>query len=330
MATTLTVAGGANVTLQTAANAFTISGLPAFSAGVSTAGNTAGSTGMSGSQMVLVGTNGVSLSQSTGPSGLTVSLSGNATTPSFSGGVSTAGNTAGSTGVSGTRMVLVGSREISLSQSTDANGVTITVFNPDNLTSYNAYPGHEQISMARGNGTLHMQPYPVLQGMQFDRVVMPLDFSGASNSTLTVSCSFRMGIYTKNASTLSLSTSTSTLLTINNTGTASSNSHHGRRLMTIPMTHTMTQGNYYLGVISSSATAGANATLNQMVISEVASNHSGIMGDASNASAQMTLGMGEFSVTTAAVPASVGFAELRGTASGVRRHPIVYFHSTTV
>ena len=47
-----------------------------FSAGVSNLGNTAGSTGISGTQLVLVGTNNITLSQSTGANGATVSISG--------------------------------------------------------------------------------------------------------------------------------------------------------------------------------------------------------------------------------------------------------------
>ena len=45
----------------------------------------------------------------------------------YSIGVSTLGNTAGSTGITGTRIVFAGINNISLSQSTDANGATISI-----------------------------------------------------------------------------------------------------------------------------------------------------------------------------------------------------------
>ena len=45
----------------------------------------------------------------------------------YSIGVSNLGNTAGSTGITGTRIVFVGTNNISLSQSTDANGATISI-----------------------------------------------------------------------------------------------------------------------------------------------------------------------------------------------------------
>jgi hypothetical protein len=57
--------------------------------------------------------------------GLTISLS--ALDGQFSAGVSTGGNTAGATGVTGTRIVYVGSNNISLSQTTGAAGATISI-----------------------------------------------------------------------------------------------------------------------------------------------------------------------------------------------------------
>lgn len=123
---TMTLAGGNNITLSQAGNAVTISGGAGggFSAGASNLGNTAGDTGVTGTRLVLVGTNNISLSQTTGAAGATLSFSGQ---PSFSGGVSNVGNTAGDTGVSGTRMVLVGTNNISLSQATNANGNTVSI-----------------------------------------------------------------------------------------------------------------------------------------------------------------------------------------------------------
>jgi hypothetical protein len=70
----------------------------------------------------LVGTNntaGLSLGV---PAWLTAAAGGG-----FSAGVSTGGNTSGNTGVSGTRLVFVGSNNITLSQGTDANGATVTI-----------------------------------------------------------------------------------------------------------------------------------------------------------------------------------------------------------
>jgi len=75
-------------------------------------------------QLNLTNLSGTTASNS---AGLTLSLSAAAPVPSFSAGVSNVGNTAGDTGVSGTRFVLVGSQNITLSQATDANGLTVSI-----------------------------------------------------------------------------------------------------------------------------------------------------------------------------------------------------------
>ena len=120
-----------------------------FSAGISNLGNTAGDSGVTGTRMVLVGSNAITLSQTTGANGNTVTIDAPATSslsgvapisvstngstisilgpPSFSGGVSTLGNSSGDTGITGSRLVFVGGNNVTLSQSTNASGGTITV-----------------------------------------------------------------------------------------------------------------------------------------------------------------------------------------------------------
>lgn len=129
---TMILAGGNNITLSQNGQSITISGGAAgggFSAGVS-GGNTTGSTGATGSRLVFAGGNNITLSQSTDANGgtITVSAFNQSLQPSsnFSAGVS-GGNTAGSTGATGSRLVLAGGNNITLSQSTDANGGTVTV-----------------------------------------------------------------------------------------------------------------------------------------------------------------------------------------------------------
>jgi hypothetical protein len=82
----------------------------------------AGASASSGT-VVFSNSNGVTFGQN----GSTITASVVAAGGNFSAGVSTAGNTAGSTGVTGTRMVLVGTQNITLSQSTDANGATVSI-----------------------------------------------------------------------------------------------------------------------------------------------------------------------------------------------------------
>ena len=149
--TRLVFAGGNNITLSqgTAAGATTITisapnlGAGAMSAGVSNLGNTAGSTGITGTQLVLVGSDNITLSQSTGVNGGTVSFIGGGG-GGFSAGASTGGNTAGDTGITGTRMVFVGTGPVSLSQATAAAGGTLSINAP--ATSSLSATGQVQIS----------------------------------------------------------------------------------------------------------------------------------------------------------------------------------------
>ena len=99
------------------------------SVGMSTGGNTTGTTGFATDRLVLVGTNNITLSGSTNAGSMTISISGaSGGGGGIGGGVSTAGNTAGSTGTVTTgNIVFVGSNALTLSQSTGAAGSNATI-----------------------------------------------------------------------------------------------------------------------------------------------------------------------------------------------------------
>jgi hypothetical protein len=128
---TYVLAGGNNITLSqvTAAGSLatlTISGPNMFQAGVSTGGNTAGSTGTVSQQVVFVGGSNITLSQSTGgASSATVTILGRDAV--FGAGISTGGNTSGTSGTNTGTFVLVGGNNITLSQATGAGGNTVTI-----------------------------------------------------------------------------------------------------------------------------------------------------------------------------------------------------------
>ena len=96
--------------------------------GVSNTGNTAGDTGTSFATYVLAGTNNITLSQSTAANGInTIWVSGGAGGAAFSAGASNIGNTSGDTGTVSNRVVFAGGNNITVSQSTNAGGATITI-----------------------------------------------------------------------------------------------------------------------------------------------------------------------------------------------------------
>ena len=127
---TLYVMGGNNVTISQDGNSLTIqgetnSGATTFLAGASNIGNTGGQTGAINQRLAIVGSDNITLSQTTnaGNSG-TLAIYGNAP---FKGGVSTVGNTAGDTKTVSNQIVFVGGTNITLSQDTAAGGATVNV-----------------------------------------------------------------------------------------------------------------------------------------------------------------------------------------------------------
>jgi hypothetical protein len=114
-------------------------GLTQLSAGMSTGGNTTGTTGLASAQLVLAGGANITLSGSTNAGSMTISIAGGAGAGGFSGGVSTGGNTAGNTGITGTNLVLAGGNNITLSQVTGTAGATITVSGAAQISTVGLY-----------------------------------------------------------------------------------------------------------------------------------------------------------------------------------------------
>ena len=118
---------------QLSVNAQTTQTQGILSAGVSNVGNTAGQTTVNtGSRMVLAGAGEITLSQATAAGASTISISAPAQTVQTQGvlsvGASNLGNTAGNTTVNtGSRLVLVGTNMISLSQTTGAGATTLSI-----------------------------------------------------------------------------------------------------------------------------------------------------------------------------------------------------------
>lgn len=147
---TVTLAGGANITLSQNGNAFTVIGGAgaAFSGGVSTGGNTAGTTGTVGNGLLFFGGTNISLSQSSAIGGATITILGEPI-GSFSAGVSSGGNTAGTTGTVAEGILFVGGTNITLSQSSGVGGATVTFIGPAPGTTQSAQTG---ISGIAGSG----------------------------------------------------------------------------------------------------------------------------------------------------------------------------------
>lgn len=223
---------------------------------------------------------------------------------------------------------LSGTGQVSIS--VNASTISIGVPNPLTLSYWNPQDAYVQVTGSYGNSSLMIQPAQA-PNVQFDRFAIPVVYSNASNSSNSFTCSMSVGIYTKNGSSISLLFSTSTSFNVTNSGTAGSYSNYGGvRLLTIPYTTTLTEGQYWYGMVSRTTTGGgAGMTLWNIVASQQNSSFSGIIGAGSNATNQYTRGFGKYSANTLGLPSSIGFSEIQGNSSNFLRQPMFYVVSQT-
>lgn len=243
---------------------------------------------------------------------------------------SLAGNTIGNSTASGTNVIIAGSGGISVGGSTG----TIVISGPAAGTATLWFPYNEGVNVVgnHGQGTIHIVPVPTPVGaalgeLHIDRICFPWYFSNATNSTGTMSLSQSIGLYTRNANTISLAHSTSFSTQWTFSGTVNSGSQVGIRLHTVPWTTTIGDGRYYVGIGVRTSTGGANATLNQVLVSQMNSNFSGLFGVATNRSYQWPPGFGYFSASSANLPASIAYSQIDGTASLAARPPTWFMRS---
>lgn len=240
------------------------------------------------------------------------------------------GNTLGSSTASGTNLVLGFSNGIQGLMSTAAGAATLWVQQPI-LSGKNLYKDLALVTAQQGQGLLQFDPEILPAPVQFDRLAFGVFNTNSSNSSGSHTLSFWVGFYTRNAATLSLLTSTSGSTALTHSGTAGSYSlYSGQRLFTIPMTTTLSGGDYWVGFLSRTTSGGANGSYSNLAGSAHASNFLGHFGSSHNTSYQFTLGQGQYSATTSAMPASVGFNQINGSNSAAFRPTILMLASGTV
>lgn len=266
----LVLAGGNNVTLSQSEDAqslsatVTMSGGNSYSIGITSLGNTSGNTGLVSQQVVLVGGNNVTLSESINAGSATVTISmGAAGAVTFSAGVSSGGNTLGNTGVVSNRLVFAGGDNITLSQSTNANSATMTIsianaviptisYWNNMINEGNVISNHDSFF-----NLVYLDPKNnVFPGnMTVSTVYFPISVPSISTSQLTYGFlgTLKLGIYTRNASTLSIHNSVQTTWSYSSV-TDISNTLQGLRWLTINSSQwsaspTFSNTEYYLGYI---------------------------------------------------------------------------------
>ncbi len=171
-----------------------------------------------------------------------------------------------------------------------------------------------------GIGTFQVTPvlFPHIAAVSAIDIMLVQSYSATNaGSSQAQSLSISLGIYSLNASSLSLISSftQSTLCSV--TGSTSSVSFQG--LKNFPITvgpMVVSPGNYWVALASSTASAGnAIAAAISNVMYSFAGNQSlykGVFGSSSAASAQYRLGVGFMSVTSASIPVSIALSDISG------------------
>ncbi len=277
-------------------------------AGVSTGGNTAGSTGtITTGNLILVGGSNISLSQSTGAAGSNATVTINAPNSSS----------------------LVAVSPLSIS----TNGSTISIsINERTIGMFGNYSDGEHLAVVNGQDSLIIQPFFLQAQLRHSEILFPINYSNATNSSNSCTITVHVGIYTRNAGSLSLLQSSSSSFNITNSGTAGSYSlYGGKKNIPVGWTSTLTEGDYWLALRTRTTTSGgAGMSFSNYHMSNQNTNFSGRFGAASNASNQFLLGMGSYSATTSAMPGSIAFTEIRGSAAANLRGIAYMFYGSSV
>jgi hypothetical protein len=281
----MVIVGGDNITvsqsLNGASGTISISGPAAGGQTVQTLGiyGSSQTTGQSSSSTVdarsltFVGQGGLSVGMSAGSVILSGATGGGA---GFSAGVSTGGVTGGSTGITGTRLVLVGTQGMQLSQSTDANGGTVSIL-PVAASRFVVNPTlyHSGSSTSLiGQTLVTVKRMEIPHFLSISRIDVPFQIATTSQSSANTAAnaqSWFWGLYTQNGSTLSPlsagSSSTTWSWASNSAGTA----FNGPRLFTFAMATALTPGDYFFALQVSTATSsvGTATTALSMSVSPV-------------------------------------------------------------
>jgi hypothetical protein len=222
------------------------------------------------------------------------------------------------------------------------NGSTISIGVPNQVTNTDFYAPYEDIQLAPvqiGQGSLIFDPQP-FPNVQFDRILFNIYNTNSSLSSGSHSLSFYFGLYSRNASTLSLVGSTSVSTAVTQSGTLGSYSlYSGIRGISIGSTTTLSSGNYWMAFGSRTSSGGADGSYSNMALNggfftdallSGTLSYGGYFGSVVNATNQVALGQGFYTATSTGIPASVAFSQINGTASNAGNMQGLIFASSTV
>lgn len=216
--------------------------------------------------------------------------------------------------------------------SVSVNGSTISLGVPGTTESqWMPYWG-SQSAIQIGNGSIQVYPANMDRNFSASRADIYASITGATIalSTYAGTVSAFVGIYTRNGSTLSLASSGSQSYSFSNSSNNNITAFTGMRNLSVPINVNGSPQDAWIAVMSQTASANTNAwTASNMLIPGNGAPLAGILGASANATQQQALGLGVFSVSSAALPSSMAFSAINGTASNVQMMPAIAFHNVT-
>lgn len=212
-----------------------------------------------------------------------------------------------------------------------SNGLTLSLSSPPRFTRTRFDPFNEANLAAFGvlQGTFMLAPawFPHLH---FDRMVVPCNFSGPTNSTGSVTVSYGAGLYTRDDTMISLVHSTTHTFEIVHSGTDNSAVNVGPKMFTLPWTTTISESGYFFGQAFRTTTGGGALSFSHFANSQINSSHSGLFGEAGSISSnQRSLGLGRLVSSVTQPPDSIAFSQIHGISSAWNRPFAAYFQSST-
>ena len=245
---TISISGAGNISVGYSANNLVISGAGGGGGVALSAGTNSTSTGT----VVFSNSNNITFGMSNNGV-VTASFNANNTASTFVLGISTQGNTSGTTGFANQSVQLVGTNGVTLSQSINGNSATITISGAgETISKFIAYPSGAISSSQQTNSQISFRYLYLEQHLSFTRVDVPMIFTLISTTTAnTANVIFTSGcvIYSRNGSTLNPIVGT----TDRTTYTWASNSSNysniiGLRAASFPLATLLDPGEYWVGI----------------------------------------------------------------------------------
>lgn len=322
-----------------------------FSAG--TTSNNLGSVVFTNANNLSFGLDGATISASFNPINLGVSTGGN-----------TSGTTGMMDGA-GAQVVFVGGNNITLSQSSAASAMTITISAPAattfNSTVFGKVHHFAQASSSLGQNSVYLYPEVMHEYVSGSVIKVPVMLTASSSAAAAQTRGYTLdfGVYTRNATNSTVlsrhySTSYTASMSQNSNGTFNigiitavgnstsyntisassaglnlSASIHGARELILPFATNLPPGEYWFAMRQSSSSAGvagAGWNISHIIGSSSTQNRMGVSINSTDIGIARNMGMGVYSVSSAALPAGISMTQINQTALLVP----IYFLSGTV